>query len=240
MCSWFLFWNTSARYFGLISVFNFLNVTYVCHRFVRHFLLLFSMHLTSISMFRFIASVFQTIDPSMTAGISSTLFAVMFGGFILPKCKIFISFCKGLQQQILAHWSCLIKSLSFSAYMPAWLKWGFWLSPLTYGEIGITVNEFLAPRWEKVTTILSLLQYNSTWSLFNMKVICVGPYNIMLLHILLNSIIGFWKYNSWEWSAGKPRIAFRWLFLLDISWCFNGIHSTIQYWFHLGSNFFKM
>lgn len=34
--------------------------------------------------------------------------------------------------------------------MPTWLQWGFWLSPLSYGEIGVTVNEFLAPRWEKV------------------------------------------------------------------------------------------
>jgi hypothetical protein len=37
-----------------------------------------------------------------------------------------------------------------AASMPAWLKWGFWVSPFSYGEIGITVNEFLAPRWEKV------------------------------------------------------------------------------------------
>ncbi|RZC04317.1 Pleiotropic drug resistance protein 3, partial [Glycine soja] len=29
--------------------------------------------------------------------------------------------------------------------------WGFWVSPLTYGEIGLTVNEFLAPRWEKMS-----------------------------------------------------------------------------------------
>ncbi|KAK0606639.1 hypothetical protein LWI29_001896 [Acer saccharum] len=36
-----------------------------------------------------------------------------------------------------------------AAYMPSWLEWGFWASPLTYGEIGITVNEFLAPRWQK-------------------------------------------------------------------------------------------
>lgn len=37
-----------------------------------------------------------------------------------------------------------------AASMPAWLEWGFWISPLSYGEIGLTVNEFLSPRWEKV------------------------------------------------------------------------------------------
>ncbi|KAL6193546.1 hypothetical protein ACLB2K_034630 [Fragaria x ananassa] len=91
-------------------------------RFFRHFLLLFATHLTSISMFRFIASVFQTVGPSMTAGVSSILFVMLFGGFVMPK-----------------------------SYMPVWLKWGYWLSPLTYGEIGITVNEFRAPRWEKMS-----------------------------------------------------------------------------------------
>lgn len=35
--------------------------------------------------------------------------------------------------------------------MPAWLKWGFWVNPLSYGEIGLSVNEFLAPRWNQVT-----------------------------------------------------------------------------------------
>jgi hypothetical protein len=37
-----------------------------------------------------------------------------------------------------------------TASMPNWLKWGFWLSPLSYAEIGLTGNEFLAARWLKV------------------------------------------------------------------------------------------
>ncbi|KAK8671261.1 hypothetical protein V6N13_037860 [Hibiscus sabdariffa] len=37
-----------------------------------------------------------------------------------------------------------------TASMPSWLKWGFWLNPISYGEIGLTLNELLAPRWEKV------------------------------------------------------------------------------------------
>ncbi|KAK3025042.1 hypothetical protein RJ639_043320 [Escallonia herrerae] len=72
-------------------------------RFFRQLVLLFAVHLTSISMYRFLASVFQTVVASTTA-----------------------------------------------ASMPIWLKWGFWVSPLTYGEIGLAVNEFLAPRWQKI------------------------------------------------------------------------------------------
>lgn len=37
-----------------------------------------------------------------------------------------------------------------AASLPDWLSWGFWICPLSYAEIGISVNEFLAPRWQKV------------------------------------------------------------------------------------------
>ena len=31
-----------------------------------------------------------------------------------------------------------------------WWKWGYWLSPLNYGQRAISVNEFLATRWSEV------------------------------------------------------------------------------------------
>lgn len=34
-----------------------------------------------------------------------------------------------------------------------WWIWGYWLSPLTYGQRAITVNEFTATRWMKVLCI---------------------------------------------------------------------------------------
>ncbi|KAM7279784.1 hypothetical protein ACFE04_006918 [Oxalis oulophora] len=90
-------------------------------RFLRQFLLYFIVHLTSISMFRSIASLCRTVVASTTFGSVSILFVLLFSGFIIPHSS-----------------------------MPAWLSWGFWLSPLTYGEIGLTVNEFLSPRWENI------------------------------------------------------------------------------------------
>ncbi|XP_062144197.1 pleiotropic drug resistance protein 3-like [Alnus glutinosa] len=90
-------------------------------RFFRQFVILFAMHLSSLSMFRFLASVFQTNNASMTAASFALLFLVLFGGFVINKSS-----------------------------MPVWLKWGFWVSPLTYGEIGLFVNEFHAPRWQKM------------------------------------------------------------------------------------------
>ncbi|KAM1576824.1 hypothetical protein ACFX15_032561 [Malus domestica] len=90
-------------------------------RFFCQFLMFFAVHFTSLSMFRFLASFFQTMVATMTAGSFALLFLMLFSGFVIQKPS-----------------------------MPVWLEWGFWVSPLTYGEIGLSVNEFLSPRWQKM------------------------------------------------------------------------------------------
>ncbi|CAA2995350.1 pleiotropic drug resistance 3 [Olea europaea subsp. europaea] len=89
-------------------------------RFFRQMILLFAVHLTSTSMFRFLASVCPSMVASTSVGGLALLLLLLFGGFLIPKPS-----------------------------MPSWLKWAFWVSPLSYGEIGLAVNEFLAPRWQK-------------------------------------------------------------------------------------------
>nr|XP_043619509.1 pleiotropic drug resistance protein 3-like isoform X2 [Erigeron canadensis] len=91
-------------------------------RFFRQLMIFFATHFTSISLFRLLASVFQTVVASTTAASISILFLLLFGGFIIPHSS-----------------------------MPGWLKWGFWVCPLSYAEIGLAVNEFLSPRWNKMT-----------------------------------------------------------------------------------------
>ncbi|KAM1961523.1 hypothetical protein ACFX16_021942 [Malus domestica] len=144
-------------------------------RFFRQFLLLFAMHLTSISMFRFIASVFQTVGAAMTAGTSSILAVLLFGGFVIPK-----------------------------SYMPAWIKWGFWVSPLTYGEIGLTVNEFLAPRWEKVygNTTLSLQVLESRGLNFEGYFYWISLGALVGFTVLFN--VGFTLALTFLKSPGRP------------------------------------
>ncbi|KAH7834517.1 hypothetical protein Vadar_016955 [Vaccinium darrowii] len=88
-------------------------------RFFGQFMLLFGVHFVATSLFRFLASVFRTMVASTTSGSFAILFVFLFAGFIIGK-----------------------------ASMPTWLMWGFWVSPLTYGEVGFAVNEFLAPRWQ--------------------------------------------------------------------------------------------
>ncbi|XP_062201900.1 ABC transporter G family member 41-like [Phragmites australis] len=91
-------------------------------RFFRHLLILFLIHTGSLSMFRCVASYCQTMVAGSVGGTMAFLVILLFGGFIIPRPS-----------------------------MPNWLKWGFWLSPLSYAEIGLTGNEFLAPRWLKFT-----------------------------------------------------------------------------------------
>ncbi|GJW85259.1 AAA+ ATPase domain-containing protein [Tanacetum coccineum] len=114
-------------------------------RFFRQLVLLFVMHYTTGSMFRFLASVFRTMHASTTAGSLSFLFLLSFCGFVLPHNA-----------------------------MPGWLKWAFWVSPLTYGEIGLAVNEFLSPRWNKlaihfVNFLNQLMPTNTTIGLVTLE-----------------------------------------------------------------------
>ncbi|KAK8711422.1 hypothetical protein V6N13_146704 [Hibiscus sabdariffa] len=91
--------------------------------FFRLLFILFLVHQMAISLFRLIASVVR--DPPFAASFSLFMLMVifLFSGFIIPR-----------------------------PILPAWIKWGFWLSPLAYSEIGVAVNEFLAPRWQQVSS----------------------------------------------------------------------------------------
>ncbi|XP_058191671.1 pleiotropic drug resistance protein 3-like isoform X2 [Rhododendron vialii] len=88
-------------------------------RFFGQFMLLFSVHFVAMSLFRFLASVFRTMVASSASASFAILYVFLFSGFIIRKTS-----------------------------MPTWLKWGFWVSPLSYGEVGLAVNELLAPRWQ--------------------------------------------------------------------------------------------
>ncbi|XP_030496768.2 pleiotropic drug resistance protein 3 [Cannabis sativa] len=90
-------------------------------RFFCQFLVLFALHMTSTSLCRFIACIFRTTVAATTCAFLVVILMFMLGGFILPRPDL-----------------------------PYFLRWGFWLSPMTYGEIGLTLNEFLAPRWQKI------------------------------------------------------------------------------------------
>uniref|UniRef100_A0A0D2ZSG0 ABC transporter domain-containing protein n=1 Tax=Brassica oleracea var. oleracea TaxID=109376 RepID=A0A0D2ZSG0_BRAOL len=95
-------------------------------RFFRQFLIFFALHLSCISMFRAIAATFRDFVLSTTIGKLSVVLLSLFGGFVLRKPS-----------------------------MPAWLQWGFWLSPLSYAEIAITSNEFFSTPSKRSRAIVS-------------------------------------------------------------------------------------
>ncbi|KAJ7565358.1 hypothetical protein O6H91_02G066900 [Diphasiastrum complanatum] len=90
-------------------------------RFFKHFLVLFLVHQMSSALFRLIAGVCRTMVIASTGGSFVLLVVFMLGGFIVPRDRI-----------------------------PSWWIWGYWISPLAYGETALTVNEFLSPGWNKV------------------------------------------------------------------------------------------
>ncbi|XP_040370209.1 pleiotropic drug resistance protein 3 isoform X2 [Rosa chinensis] len=114
--------------FSLLDAFLWTALTYYVigyspepERFFRQFVLLFLVHQVAISLFRLIASLVR--NPSVAGSVSllSLIVMFLFGGFIIPKSSL-----------------------------PPWLEWGFWVSPLAFAEIGASINEFHAPRWQKV------------------------------------------------------------------------------------------
>ncbi|KAG6540832.1 hypothetical protein Mapa_017810 [Marchantia paleacea] len=93
-------------------------------RFFRYFLILMVVHQMALGLFRLIGSLGRTMVIANTFGSFTLLVVFLLGGFVLDKDSI-----------------------------PVWWIWGFWISPLSYAQNGIAVNEFLAPRWRKPSPI---------------------------------------------------------------------------------------
>ncbi|KAL1827281.1 hypothetical protein ACET3Z_005693 [Daucus carota] len=113
--------------FSFLDAFLWTGLTYYVigyspepERFFHQLLLLAFVNQVSTSLFRLIASIFTDQSVATFCGLFTVLVMFLFCGFIIPQPSL-----------------------------PSWLKWGFWLSPFTYAEIGISVNEFLSPRWQK-------------------------------------------------------------------------------------------
>ncbi|XP_059626494.1 ABC transporter G family member 31-like [Cornus florida] len=89
-------------------------------RFFRSTFLFFSLHQMALGLFRMIASIARDMIIANTFGPGGLLVIFLLGGFILPKEMI-----------------------------KPWWDWVFWMSPLSYAQRAISVNEFTATRWMK-------------------------------------------------------------------------------------------
>lgn len=93
-------------------------------RFFRFMFLLFSIHQMALGLFRMMAAIARDMIVSNTYGSAAILAIFLLGGFIVPRDEI-----------------------------KPWWTWAFWVSPLTYGQRAISVNEFTASRWSEKSAL---------------------------------------------------------------------------------------
>ncbi|TYI65456.1 hypothetical protein E1A91_D09G159800v1 [Gossypium mustelinum] len=92
-------------------------------RFFRQFLAFFGIHQMALSLFRFIAAIGRTEVVANTLGTFTLLLVFVLGGFIIAKNDI-----------------------------EPWMIWGYYVSPMMYGQNAIVMNEFLDERWNANNT----------------------------------------------------------------------------------------
>ncbi|KAK9282777.1 hypothetical protein L1049_010998 [Liquidambar formosana] len=92
-------------------------------RFFRQLLALFGVHQMALSLFRFIAALARTQIVANTLGSFTLLLVFVLGGFIVAKDDI-----------------------------QPWMIWGYYISPMMYGQNAIVINEFLDDRWSTPNT----------------------------------------------------------------------------------------
>ncbi|KAG6665324.1 hypothetical protein I3843_02G131600 [Carya illinoinensis] len=90
-------------------------------RLFKQYLLLVLVNQMASGLFRFIAAMGRSMIVANTFGTFGFLLLFALGGFILAKEDI-----------------------------KKWWIWGYWISPLMYGQNALVVNEFLGNNWKKV------------------------------------------------------------------------------------------
>ncbi|GER28926.1 pleiotropic drug resistance ABC transporterfamily protein [Striga asiatica] len=88
------------------------------HVFFRQLLAFFALHQMALSLFRFIAALGRTQVVANTLGTFTLLMVFVLGGFINARDDI-----------------------------EPWMIWGYYVSPMMYGQNAIAINEFLDKRW---------------------------------------------------------------------------------------------
>ncbi|KAH9312922.1 hypothetical protein KI387_027957 [Taxus chinensis] len=89
-------------------------------RFFRQFLILSLVNQMSASLFRLMAAICRSKAVANSGAVFALLAIFLLGGFVIPREKI-----------------------------PKWWIWGYWSSPMMYGQNALVINEMLAPRWNK-------------------------------------------------------------------------------------------
>ncbi|KAK9141590.1 hypothetical protein Syun_010990 [Stephania yunnanensis] len=90
-------------------------------RLFRQYLILLLTNQVASALFRFIAGLGRNMIVANTFGSFALLILMALGGFLLSRENV-----------------------------KKWWIWGYWISPLMYGQNAIAVNEFLGSSWRKI------------------------------------------------------------------------------------------
>ncbi|KAJ4958314.1 hypothetical protein NE237_025425 [Protea cynaroides] len=129
-------------------------------RFFKQYLLLVCLKQMASGLFRFVGTLGRNMIIANTIGSFANLIFLALGGYILSRENIKI-----------------------------WWKWGYWCSPLMYGQNALVVNEFLGKSWNQI-------QPNSTEAL-GMAVL---------------KSRGFFTEGYWYWLGVGALIGYTFLF----------------------------
>ncbi|KAF3961967.1 hypothetical protein CMV_013474 [Castanea mollissima] len=90
-------------------------------RFFKQYFLILCINLMASGLFRLMAALGRDVIVANTVGSFALLVVQVLGGFIISRDNV-----------------------------PKWWLWGYWISPLMYGQNAIAVNEFLGKSWRHV------------------------------------------------------------------------------------------
>ncbi|KAI8558575.1 hypothetical protein RHMOL_Rhmol04G0105600 [Rhododendron molle] len=90
-------------------------------RLFRQYLLLLFVNQMSSALFRFVGGIGRNIIVANTFGSFALLTVLVLGGFVLSRENI-----------------------------KKWWIWGYWMSPMMYGQNALAVNEFLGKSWSQI------------------------------------------------------------------------------------------
>ncbi|XP_074276922.1 ABC transporter G family member 39-like isoform X2 [Silene latifolia] len=96
-------------------------------RFFCQWLAFVCIHQMALSIFRFIGAFGRTIVIATAINMTLMLIIFVLGGFIIAK-----------------------------GDLGPWIKWGYYLSPMMYGQHALVINEFLDDRWSTPNTDLRI------------------------------------------------------------------------------------
>ncbi|KAF1858637.1 hypothetical protein Lal_00044670 [Lupinus albus] len=129
-------------------------------RLFKQYLVLLCVNQMASAMFRLMAGLGRDVIVANTVGSFALLTVLVLGGFVISRDDV-----------------------------PKWFLWGYWSSPLMYGQNAIAVNEFLGHSWRKVL-----------------------PNSTETLGILVLKSRGFFAQAYWYWIGVGALIGYAFLF----------------------------